>query len=154
MLQIHYCILTYVLSQTNIQTVKLVASGSNSTSENKAENTLTGHSFPLLCDDEKLGTCDVDSSENSVQSTFTDDDHDDYSSSPSETDQEPFRVFLHDRYNTGQLLASNFMRTGIRLITYSIANGIPSQNKTVGLQVLPYNSLALFPPLSRVWCVK
>lgn len=60
--------------------------GSNSTSENKAENTLTGHSFPLLCDDEKLGTCDVDSSENSVQSTFTDDDHDDYSSSPSETD--------------------------------------------------------------------
>lgn len=59
---------------------------SDSSSDNEAQNTVTGHSFPPLCDDEELGTCDVDSSENSVQSTVTDDDHDDYSTSSSETD--------------------------------------------------------------------
>lgn len=59
--------------------------GTGSSSENEAENTLTDHSFPLLCDDEKLGMCDVDSIENSVESTCTD-DHEDYSSSSSETD--------------------------------------------------------------------
>ena len=60
--------------------------GTGSSRESEAENTLTDHSFPLLCDDEKLGTCDVNSSENYVESTCSDDHEDLHSSSSSETD--------------------------------------------------------------------